>query len=121
MSTVVCFVIHGIILPRYCRPKSLPKDKYASFDNIAVSFCHSTVTGLGSWLSLTLNPSLRDDLLYIEFIRLHNFGLLNFVITTLDYTLDYVVSFIYSTSSVAQIQIITHAVGNTYRGNTITY
>ena len=47
MTTAVCYVIHDYILPQYCRPKSLPKQKYNSFDNIAVSLVHSTVTGIG--------------------------------------------------------------------------
>ena len=38
-----------MVLPIYARPRSLPKHKYTSFDNIAVSLCHSTVTGLGQW------------------------------------------------------------------------
>ena len=48
MTTAVCYVIHDYILPQYCRPKSLPKQKYNSFDNIAVSLVHSTVTGIGT-------------------------------------------------------------------------
>ena len=52
LTTLTCFFINTFILPVYARPKPLPKHKYSSFDNIAVSWCHSTITGLGAWLDL---------------------------------------------------------------------
>ena len=61
-STMVCAFIRLYLLPRYCRPRSLPEKKYASFDNIAVSFCHSTISGVGSFLALRNNPALMSNL-----------------------------------------------------------
>ena len=61
MTTAVCHVIHDYILPQFCRPKSLPKQKYNSFDNIAVSLVHSTVTGIGRVHSLRIRTSYHMD------------------------------------------------------------
>ena len=61
-STLVCAFIRLVILPRYVRPKTLPEKKYNSFDNIAVSFCHSTISGVGSFLALKYNHELLVDL-----------------------------------------------------------
>jgi len=64
MTTTVCYVIHDYILPQYCRPKSLPKQKYNSFDNIAVSLVHSTVTGIGAIIAIRSNPSIIEDMIF---------------------------------------------------------
>ena len=58
----MCALIRYYILPNYIRPKSLPEKKYSSFDNTAVSFCHSTVAGVGSLIALQCNAKLLGDL-----------------------------------------------------------
>merc|ERR1712212_23874 len=61
-STVACFIIRFVLLPRYCRPKTLPVKKYESFDNIAVSLCHATVSGIGCLIAIKKNPGLLEDM-----------------------------------------------------------